>query len=240
MKRIALAPIRAYQRWISPVPPPPLPLRADLLGLRGRVGRAVRRRSAASFSPPGACSAATPSATAASIRCRTASRCEASATSTRPIYHGEAHSVMFSRREHPAAADRRRQRGPQVLPRQRRPLLGHVDHRDHGLHPGAADPADLQTAQRHAGDAGAAAADQRDPGEIQKRQTAHAAGNDALLQREQSQPLCLLHSADGPAPGLHHPLLHAPPRAPERHLRQPGLAKAAKPRAKPRSSSSTT
>ena len=44
MKRIPLALIGAYQRWISPRRPAPLPLRADLLRLRGRVDRALRRR----------------------------------------------------------------------------------------------------------------------------------------------------------------------------------------------------
>jgi len=53
-------------------------------------------------------------------------------------------------------------------------------------------------------------------GEIQKRQTAHAAGNDALLQREQSQPVRLLHPLIAQLP-VFITLSTPPPRAPAEH-----------------------
>ena len=123
VKRLLLAPIAAYQRWISPALPAPLPLRADLLGLRGRS------RSSASASR-GLLLAAW-----RLLRCNPFSHGgfdpvpDALHAAGRPGRSGRlpprgARATDDSRRRHPAAADRRRQRGPQVLPRQRRPQLG--------------------------------------------------------------------------------------------------------------------
>ena len=58
VKRIVLAPLARLPALDLPVPPPPLPLRADLLGLRGRGGRPLRRGPRPRCSPPGACCAA--------------------------------------------------------------------------------------------------------------------------------------------------------------------------------------
>ena len=219
MKRIAPGADRRLPALDLPRPPAPLPLRADLLGLRGRVDRALRRRPrpAPRRLAPAALQPLQPR------RLRPGPGPLHAAGRARSIpadYHGEAQLVML-----PAA---------NIL----QPLIDIANavlqffHDNVGLswgisiialtvvHPGAADPAHLQTAERDAGAAGAAAADQRDPGEIQKRQTAHAAGNDALLQREQSQPVCLLHPADRPAAGLHHPLLRPAARPPRRHRGQ--------------------
>ena len=75
MKRVLLAVIGAYQRWISPALPAPLPLRADLLGLRGRVDRAASALLRGSLLAAWRLLRCNPSATAASTRSPTASRC---------------------------------------------------------------------------------------------------------------------------------------------------------------------
>ena len=85
----------------------------------------------------------------------------------------------------------------------------------------APDPADRQAVRIDAAHAATAAADEGDPGEVQGRQGAPAAGDDALLQGEQRQPAGLVPPAGRPDPGLHLALLHAAQEPARRHLPRP-------------------
>ena len=117
---VFLAPIRAYQRFISPA----LPRRCkydptcsayavdavrELGVLRGLVLAGWRL-----------------------LRCNPFSHGGYDPVEDQTLFkrhRGEAASVILAAREHPAAADRRRRLGHHVLPRQRRPQLGRRDHR---------------------------------------------------------------------------------------------------------------
>ena len=66
--------------------------------------------------------------------------------------------------------------------------------------------------------AAAPAGDEGDPGEVQGRQAAPAAGDDEVLQGEQRQPAGLVSADGGPAAGLHLAVLHAAPEPARRYL----------------------
>ena len=169
------------RRSISPALPAPLQVRADLLGLRRRVDPALRRRprpaprrlAPAALQPvqprrlrPGA-ARTSPSGSAPSTRPTTTAR-----RARDPV------------RATSSSRSRRRRIGPQLLPRQRRPQLGDLDHRPHRLHPRAIlIPLTYKQIKGDARAAGAAAADQGDPGEVQERPPAPAAGDDGASTR---------------------------------------------------------
>ena len=140
VKRLLLALIAAYQRWVSPAfpaaaatsrPAPPTPPSRSAASARsaGPLLAAWRLLRCNPFSHGGF----DPVPDRFTLRVGPSIPPPTTARPTRD-----------PRRQHPAAADRHRQRGPAVLPRQRRAQLGDVDHRPDHLHPRAADPADLQ------------------------------------------------------------------------------------------------
>ena len=117
--RVALAPIRAYQRVISPALPAPLQVPPDLLGLRGAGDRVLRHTARRRCSRPGGCCAATRSATAATTRSH------AQTLFRRPPRARRLRATDRARlRQRPPAADRLLRGDPHVLPRQRRASAG--------------------------------------------------------------------------------------------------------------------
>ena len=86
-------------------------------------------------------------------------------------------------RQRPAAADRCRQRDPQVLARHGGLQLGRLDHRADGRGAAGDPAADLQAGAVDAGDAAAAARDEEDPGAVQGRPPADEPGDDEARTR---------------------------------------------------------
>ncbi len=157
--------------------------------------RSMRTRSSASAKEaslrPGASSAAIPGA--------------AGASTTRGTRRSSS-----DHREHSHAA-----RGPASAHPQRAPLagpaLGLVDRGADDSRADAARAADREADSLDAEHAGARAADEGDPAQVQGRPDEAQRRADEVLQGEQHQPGRVVPAVGGTAASLHRPLLHAPP-----------------------------
>ena len=96
--------------------------------------------------------------------------------------------------------------------------MGLVDRGDDDRDPRRDAAADVQAVSLDAASAAAHAGAEVDPGQVQGRQAAPAAGGHEVLQGEQRQPVGLLSPAGRAAAGVHLALLHAARGPANQHL----------------------